>query len=85
MEPPANYVGYKFTAAPYAEHTITHMPVPDRKQVNAIKKGLVYEKVLKKNGWWDQVNDLPYLPFTMRGDGAISRGRVCRRCRRVRR
>ena len=66
-----NYVGYEFTAAAYAERKILHEPVPDRKQIIAIKKGILYEKVLKEHGWWNTEADEPMLPFKMRADGAI--------------
>merc|ERR1712137_384271 len=58
--------------APYAVHTIKLEPVPDRKQVTALKKSLFYEKVLKKNSWWINSANEPYQPFTMRRDGAIT-------------
>ena len=48
-----------------------HEPVPDRKQIIAIKKGILYEKVLKEHGWWNTEADEPMLPFKMRADGAI--------------
>ena len=66
MEHPANYVGYEWTAAPYAQVTIQHEPVPDRKQINAIAKGLIYKEVLKKNDWWNTATDTPMHPFTKR-------------------
>jgi hypothetical protein len=72
MEHPANYVGYEFTAAPYAERTILHEPVPDRKQIIAIGKSVFYQKKLKQYGWWDTVQDVPGLPFKERKDGAIT-------------
>jgi len=71
MEHPANYVGYEFTKAPYAERTIEHGPVPDRKQIVAIKKGLLYRELLPKYGWWSDMEDKPMPPFKMRADGAI--------------
>lgn len=71
MEHPGNYVGYEFTAAPYAERKIKHEPVPDRKQITAIKKGLLYPEVLKRNSWWDTAHDQPMPPFRRRADGAI--------------
>jgi len=72
MAHPSNYVGYEFTAAPYAERTILHVPVPDRKQIVAIKKAPIYTEVLKKNDWWDNENDAPMPPFRRRADGAIT-------------
>jgi hypothetical protein len=56
MEHPSNYVGYSFTAAPYAERTIQHEPVPDRKQITAIKKTPIYREVLSRHGWWDTLS-----------------------------
>eukprot|EP00966_Prymnesium_polylepis_P161678 3736712-Prymnesium_polylepis.2 len=72
MEHPVNYVGYVFTAASYARHTIKHEPVPDRKQITSLQKTVFYEKVLKKNSWWSPVTDRPFYPFTVRRDGAIT-------------
>jgi len=72
MEHPANYVGYPFTAAPYAERTIVHMPVPDRKQIVAIAKTPLYIEVLKKHSWWDVAGNRPMEPFKKRADGAIT-------------
>ena len=48
-----------------------HEPVPDRKQIVAIKKGILYEKVLKEHDWWNTIDDEPMPPFKMRADGAI--------------
>ena len=67
----ANYVGYPFTAMPYAERTIKHVPVPERKQITAIKKTVLYKKVLQQNDWWDNSEDKPMPPFQVRTDGAI--------------
>ena len=67
----ANYVGYSFTAMPYAERVITHEPVPDRKQITAIKKTVLYQKVLKEYGWWDMAENKPMPPFQVRADKAI--------------
>ena len=72
MEHPANYVGYEFTAAPYAEQKIVHEPVPDRKQIIAIGKSVFYQSTLKRHGWWDDGEDEPRPPFKMRADGAIT-------------
>ena len=71
MEHPSNYVGYEFTKAPYAECSIEHVAVPDRKQIVAIKKGVLYRELLPKYGWWNDVEDKPMPPFKMRADGAI--------------
>ena len=49
-----------------------HSPVPDRKQIVAIKKAPLYKCVLSKYGWWDAANDKPVEPFKRRGDGAIT-------------
>ena len=72
MQHPSNYVGYPFTAAPYAERTIKHEPVPDRKQIYAIAKTALYQGVLKAYDWWDTINDEPMPPFKTRNDGAIT-------------
>jgi len=72
MEHPSNYVGYEFTAAPYAERTIKHEEVPDRKQIMAIQKTPIYRAVLTRYGWWDVENDKPMEPFYTRMDGAIT-------------
>ena len=72
MAHPSNYVGYEFTSKEYAERTIKHEPVPDRKQIAAIKKATFYEMVLKEHDWWDVANDAPVLPFKRRADGAIT-------------
>ena len=45
--------------------------MPDRKQIVAIKKGILYEKVLKEHDWWNTIDDEPMPPFKMRADGAI--------------
>ena len=60
------------TAAAYAERTIVHQPVPDRKQIVAIQKAPLYKEVLSRYGWWDDANDEPMRPFKTRGDGAIT-------------
>jgi len=72
MAHPSNYVGYSFTKAEYAERTILHEPVPDRKQIIAIKKAPIYEAVLKKHDWWDNELNEPMPPFKRRADGAIT-------------
>ena len=71
MEHPANYVGYEWTAAPYAQVTIQHAPVPDRKQLNQIAKTVFYNEILKANDWLD-ANDEPMMPFKRRADGVIT-------------
>ena len=72
MQHPSNYVGYPFTAAPYAERTVKHEAVPDRKQIHAIAKTALYQGVLKAYDWWDTLNDAPMPPFKTRTDGAIT-------------
>ena len=72
MQHPSNYVGYEFTAAGYAERTIKHVVVPDRKQIVALKKAPIYREVLQKYDWWNNEEDQPMPPFKVRGDGAIT-------------
>lgn len=60
------------TAASYAERTIVHSQVPDRKQILVLKKSEIYMALLKKYGRWDETGDKPFPPFKMRADGVIT-------------
>ena len=68
MKPPLNYVGYAFTAPPYAQRTISFMPVPDRKDTLNIAKTALYKQLFIERGLW---NGGPPDPFTMDARGTI--------------
>ena len=72
MMHPQNYVGYDFQSAPYATHTIRWEQIPDRRQLKAIAKSIIYRQVLTELRLWVADRDCPPPPFRVDKNGTIS-------------